>query len=185
MAGAVAQPSQAPAEDKAAAAKSQAEAAQQAVDAQVLDSYRAQSALQGAPVQSYYRPQGSMAAQSPYLRVPGFQGVANPFYSPTQPAQQANAGQARAADLLSQYNAYKQNNANAMYQAKVAQLAQAQAMQKAYQDKIAADKAKADAEKAKQDSLSRFGMFGNVSDSSWTGSSYAQGGIAELMKGKK
>jgi hypothetical protein len=113
--------------------------------------------------------------------VPGYQGVPNPFYTPrATPQQQATAGQQRAADLLSQYNAYKQTNADALYQAKAAQLAQAQAMQKAYQDKMAADKAAAEAAAARERQRSMFGVFGGGDESGM-----AHGGIAALYKGNK
>ena len=185
MAGAVAQQAPAPvaAEDKAAVAQAQADAAQQAVNSQVMSAYRTQADRQGAPVQQYYQPQASVAGQSPSLRMPGFQGVVNPFYTPAaQPQQQKAGSQAQAAALLNQYNAYKQNNANALYQSRAAQLAQSQAMQKAYQDKMAADKAKAEAAAAEAERQRAMNPWGGLYGD---GGGYANGGIADLDRGFK
>lgn len=188
MAGGATQQAQAtPAADTTAQAQAQAAASQDALNAQVLDAYRTQATRQAAPVQSYYRPQVSaVPAQSAMLRIPGFQGVANPFFTPAAQAQQAKSGQAQAASLLDQYNAYKQNNANAMYQARAAQLAQAQAMQKAYQDKVAADKARAEAEAAKAREQELFmQQQSQSSDGGWySGNSGGDVGIAGLRRRK-
>ena len=165
------------ADDKATAAQAQADATNAALTAQLLSGYRTQADRAGAPVPQYFTPQASAPTQSPTLRVPGFQGVANPFY--TAPPAQPAPTQASAQDLLSQYNAYRQKNAEAMYQAKAAQLAQAQAMQKAYADAQAAQKAQAEASAAR--SRGPFGMFGMFGGG---GGDYADGGLAALYKGK-
>ena len=169
------QSDQSNADDKATAAQAQADATNAALTAQLLSGYRAQADRAGAPVPQYFTPQASAPTQSPTLRVPGFQGVANPFY--TAPPAQPAPTQASAQDLLSQYNAYRQKNAEALYQSRTAQLAQAQAMQKAYADAQAAAKAKAEAEAARQ-RRGPFGMFGGG------GGDYADGGLAALYKGK-
>ena len=166
------------ADDKAASAQAQADATNAALTAQLLNGYRTQADRAGAPVPQYFTPQASAPTQSPILRVPGFQGVANPFY--TAPPAQPAPTQASAQDLLSQYNAYRQKNAEAMYQAKAAQLAQAQAMQKAYADAQAAQKAQAEASAAR--SRGPFGMFGMFGGG---GGDYADGGLAALYRGQK
>ena len=163
--------------DKAASAQAQADATNAALTAQLLSGYRAQADRAGAPVPQYFTPQASAPIQAPTLRVPGFQGVANPFYTPP-PAQTAPT-QASAHDLLSQYNAYRQKNAEALYQSRSAQLAQAQAMQKAYADAQAAQKAKAEADAARaKGPFGRFGLFGGG------GGDYADGGLAALYRGQ-
>lgn len=166
------------ADDKAASAQAQADATNAALTAQLLNGYRTQADRAGAPVPQYFTPQASAPTQSPTLRVPGFQGVANPFY--TAPPAQPAPTQASAQDLLSQYNAYRQKNAEALYQAKAAQLAQAQAMQKAYADAQAAQKAQAEASAAR--SRGPFGMFGMFGGG---GGDYADGGLAALYRGQK
>lgn len=162
------------ADDKAASAQAQADATNAALTAQLLNGYRTQADRAGAPVPQYFTPQASAPTQSPTLRVPGFQGVANPFYTipPAQPAPT----QTSAQDLLSQYNAYRQKNAEALYQSRTAQLAQAQAMQKAYADAQAAQKAQAEASAARERQKSVFGMFGGG------GGDYADGGLAALYR---
>lgn len=180
MAGGVLQSAKADqGQSQAQTAEEKAAASQDAVNQQILNAYQAQAQQQAAPVPSYYKPAAVGTAQSPYLRVPGFQGVANPFFTPSaQPPSQAQSGQQQAASLLSQYNTYKQANADALYKAKAAQLAQAQAMQKAYQDKMAADKAAAEAAAARERQASIFSPFGGVFNA-------AEGGLAQLMKGRK
>ena len=171
------------ADDKATAAQAQADATNAALTAQLLNGYRTQADRAGAPVPQYFTPQASAPTQSPILRVPGFQGVANPFY--TAPPAQPAPTQASAQDLLAQYNAYRSKNAEALYQSRAAQLAQAQAMQKAYADAQAAAKAKAeaDAARARQQELFRAMMpFGGGSVGGIGG---AQGGIADLHEGFK
>ena len=163
------------ADDKATAAQAQADATNAALTAQLLSGYRTQADRAGAPVPQYFTPQASAPTQSPTLRVPGFQGVANPFY--TAPPAQPAPTQASAQDLLSQYNAYRQKNAEALYQSRAAQLAQAQAMQKAYADAQAAQKAQAEASAAR--SRGPFGMFGMFGGG---GGDYADGGLAALYR---
>ena len=165
------------ADDKATAAQAQADATNAALTAQLLSGYRTQADRAGAPVPQYFTPQASAPTQSPTLRVPGFQGVANPFY--TAPPAQPAPTQASAQDLLSQYNAYRQKNAEALYQSRAAQLAQAQAMQKAYADAQAAAKAQAEASAAR----SR-GPFGRIMGGVFGGGGgdYADGGLAALYR---
>ena len=164
--------------DKAASAQAQADATNAALTAQLLNGYRTQADRAGAPVPQYFTPQASAPTQSPTLRVPGFQGVANPFY--TAPSAQPAPTQTSAQDLLAQYNAYRSKNAEALYQSRAAQLAQAQAMQKAYADAQAAQKAKAEADaaraRAEEQRRSVFGMFGGG------GRDYADGGLAALYR---
>lgn len=168
------------ADDTATAAQAQADATNAALTAQLLSGYRTQADRAGAPVPQYYTPQSSVPTQSPTLRVPGFQGVANPFY--TAPPAQPAPTQASAQDLLSQYNAYRQKNAEALYQSRTAQLAQAQAMQKAYADAQAAAKAKAEADAARA-ARSR-GPFGRIMGGviGGGGGDYADGGLAALYR---
>lgn len=164
--------------DKAASAQAQADATNAALTAQLLNGYRTQADRAGAPVPQYFTPQASVPTQSPTLRVPGFQGVANPFY--TAPPAQTAPTQTSAQDLLAQYNAYRSKNAEALYQSRAAQLAQAQAMQKAYADAQAAQKAKAEAEAAR--SRGPFGMFGMFGGG---GGDYADGGLVALYRDQK
>ena len=170
------------ADDKAASAQAQADATNAALTAQLLNGYRTQADRAGAPVPQYFTPQASAPTQSPTLRVPGFQGLPNPYYAAPRP--QAAPTQASAQDLLAQYNAYRGKNAEALYQSKAAQLAQAQAMQKAYADAQAAAKAKAEADaaraRAEEQQRSMFGGSGFVG-----GIGGAQGGIADLHEGFK
>ena len=168
------------ADDKATAAQAQADATNAALTAQLLSGYRTQADRAGAPVPQYFTPQASAPTQSPTLRVPGFQGVANPFY--TAPPAQPAPTQASAQDLLSQYNAYRQKNAEALYQSRAAQLAQAQAMQKAYADAQAAQKAQAEASAAR--SRGPFGVFG-MNRLFGGGGDYADGGLAALYRDQK
>lgn len=136
-----------------------------------------------------YRQVGSNST----LRVPGFQGVANPFY--TVPPAQPAPTHASAQDLLSQYNAYRQKNAEALYQSRTAQLAQAQAMQKAYADAQAAAKAKAEAEAVRAKTRVAFaspawyaiqsGYKGLNKDDFEIYAEGAVGGIASLQRGFK
>ena len=169
------------ADDKAASAQAQADATNAALTAQLLNGYRTQADRAGAPVPQYFTPQASAPTQSPTLRVPGFQGLPNPYYAAPRP--QAAPTQASAQDLLAQYNAYRSKNAEALYQSRAAQLAQAQAMQKAYADAQAAAKAKAEADaaraRAEEQRRSAFGVFGG------SGGEYANGGLAALYRGQK
>lgn len=168
------------------------------------DAQRAAYLLSSTPTQQYYNPaaQQPVATQSATLRVPGYQGVRNPFTSPytaSQPTNRTLQAASQVSDLLNQTNQYKQNYAAQLYQAQQANQMQLSAMQKAYQDKMAADKAAADAAKAKQDAESRFpfGIFGNLgtvqasaaqdtAPVNWNASMWgASGGLADLQKGFK
>lgn len=138
------------------------------------------------PQQQSYQPQQQAALYNPYraqpsqtLNIPGFQGMSNPFYSAPKPATAQPQN-----NLMAQYAAYQQKQAAANQAAKAAQLEQTKRLQQAYADKQAADKAKAEA--LAQQQYSYYDGGGGYSDaagnrdSSWTGSSYAQGGIASL-----
>jgi hypothetical protein len=117
-------------------------------------------------------------AQQPALSLPGFQGVQNPFY--TAPSAQA-APTAPASNLGAQYQAYSQAYGNKLSEAKAANQAQLAAMQKAYQDKMAADKARAEAAaaEARRQELLAQQQYSNNGDFSAHG--YAEGGITSLM----
>lgn len=111
------------------------------------------------------------------LTVPGFQGVQNPFY--VQPRSQSSQT-APTSNLGAQYQAYSQAYGNRLSDAKAANQAQLAAMQKAYQDKMAADKAAADAAKlkAEQDLLAQQQQSSSDNYGGWYG---AEGGITSLM----
>ena len=111
-------------------------------------------------------------AQQPALSLPGFQGVQNPFY--TAPSAQA-APTAQTSNLGAQYQAYSQAYGNKLSEAKAANQAQLAAMQKAYQDKMAADKARAEAEAVRAKTRVAFGS------PAWS----VQSGIASLQRGFK
>ena len=153
----------------------------------LADAQRAQYLLSSTPVQQYYTPQQAQQpafVQSPTLRVPGFEGIRNPFVQAQAPMQAGVAPQDRAAqvsNLLNQTNQYRQNYASQLYQAQQANNAQLAAMQKAYQDKMAADKAKAEAEAARaQAEIPSWGtMFSDIG----SGGGAANGGLADLYRG--
>ena len=153
----------------------------QAMAAQKLaDSQRASYLLASTPVQQYYNPMANQPTltQSPTLRVPGFQGVRNPFVSQTvatQPVARTQQSAAQLSNLLNQTNDYRQNYASQLYQAQQANQAQLAAMQKAYQDKQAAEKAAAEAAAAEARQREQ--------QASWMNSMF--GGIAGLMKGRE
>ena len=154
---------------------------QEMANQKLADSQRAAYLLSSTPIQQYYNPAANQPAltQSPTLRVPGFQGVYNPFVSQAtvaQPVTRTQQAATRVSDLLNQTNAYNQNYASQLYTAQQANQAQLAAMQKAYQDKQAADKAKAEA--AAAEAQRQQSMFGGIFGA-------ADGGIAELMKGRE
>lgn len=154
----------------------------------LADAQRAQYLLSSTPVQQYYTPQAQQPAfmQSPTLRIPGFQGVRNPFVQAQAPMQAGVAPQDRAAqvsNLLNQTNQYRQNYASQLYQAQQANNAQLAAMQKAYQDKMAADKAKAEAEAAR--ARAEIPSWGTMVSDIGSGGGAANGGIADLYQGFK
>lgn len=136
---------------------------------------------QRAPQQQYAQPQVQQSMQAAYnpfrsqasqtLSMPGFQGVANPFYS----APRAQTSQPQN-NLLAQYDAYRQQQAASIQAGKAAQLEQAKRLQQAYADAQAAKKAQAEADKARAEAELRAG------DSS---SYAAAGGIADLQRGFK
>lgn len=160
---------------------------QEMANQKLADSQRAAYLLSSTPVQQYYNPaaQQPTITQSPTLRVPGFQGVRNPFVSQaaaTQPVARTQQGAIQIANLLNQTNAYNQNYASQLYTAQQANQAQLAAMQKAYQDKQAADRAAAEAAAKRERRQNMFGPFGGIFGG---GGEYAEGGIAGLMKGRE
>ena len=181
MAGGAPTTANATPEDKAKSAQAQADATNAALFAQMLGNQKAIYDQRAVPTPMYYQPQQStqnnasapMGAPSQYLQIPGFQGVANPFYSAPSQSQAQQNPQARVSSLLNQYNAYKANNANQMYAAKAAQMAQANTAAQAYKDQIAADKAKKAAAEAKA----------KAEAEAAANQGYANGGIASLYRG--
>lgn len=161
-----------------AQANAAAERAVAATNAQVNAQRQAIAQQYYTPAQQLYVQARPQQAQQQTLTLPGFQGVRNPFASAYVP--QRAQSQSNMAALIARTNAYNQANAQRMADAKVAQIAQANAMQKAYQDKIAADKAKAEAEASWKAKFGSFAWF--AQQDGWTG---ADGGIADLQKGFK
>lgn len=161
------------ADAKATSTQAQSDATNAALFAQMLGNQKAIYDARATPSPVYYQPKQASAAQLPFVNIPGNAfGAYNPFYSPQQQPQGYN----QAQTLTNAYNAYKANNANQMYNTRAAQMAQANAQQKAYQDAQAAAKAKAEADKARAQAeaaaAQQSGMFGA-----------ANGGIADLYRG--
>lgn len=130
----------------------------------------------------------STTAQSSVLRIPGFQGVANPFYSapqmnPMQPTQPAQPSQAQT--LSSQYDAYRKANADKLAAAEAQRQASALEAQKAYETARGNDALRAEYEQKMaelQAQNQQLQAYQDSYNSNYNNYYYGkEGGIASLM----
>lgn len=146
-----------------------------------VNPYRQAAPTTGAPV----------SLQSPTLRMPGFQGTANPFYSAPQQANPLQpAAPSQAQTLSSQYDTYRQGYADKLAAAAAQRQANALEAQKTYETARGNEALRAEYEQKMAELQAQNQQLQAYQDSYNNNNNYyyvqgASGGLADLAKGFK
>lgn len=129
------------------------------------------------------QPSGPAPVQSPTLRMPGMQGVANPFYRPQASQPTTTRAPSQASNLAAQYQNYTAGYNTQLAQAADQRRADALAAQQLYEKTRAENSLRAEYEKKMADmQAQQQQMYSDSNSGSW---GYAHGGIASLQQGFK